>query len=33
MMDPIVLVPYVDDWTMGLRDPYMSDFIWSMDDS
>ena len=34
-MDPVILsqLPYLDDWNMSSYDPYVSDFIWSMDDS
>ena len=27
------LMPYLDDYTMGRHDPFVEDFIWSMDDS
>ena len=27
------LIPYLDDHVMSMRDPFVEDFIWSMDDS
>ena len=35
-MDPVILsqlLSYLDDWNMSGYGPYVSDFIWSMDDS
>ena len=35
-MDPVILsrlLPYLDNWNMSCFDPYVSDLVWSMDDS